>query len=227
MITASTFCRSYSSVWNDLIPTAELFVRKINLGYSREFPEMTAETRPMRRGFINELAFDLFSRDVVLGKRWSSSAISTQDIHAAATSFAPNGSAGLLADEVEDVREQHQRMMRVFAFEGQKLVAEPAFLGCGIRDSCKGDLLVDDTLYEIKAGERFFRSVDIRQLITYAALNDISKQFSVQRCGLFNPRIGVSLVIGVDELCLEVSGKKCADLFAEVIRAISSGEISR
>jgi hypothetical protein len=104
---------------------------------------------------------------------------------------------------------------------------EPIFPGCGIIDACRGDLIVSNILFEVKAGDRLFRSVDVRQLITYATLNQISKRFTIEKVGLFNPRIGVSATISVDDLCFEISGKNSIELFSEIAAAISSGEISR
>jgi hypothetical protein len=38
-------------------------------------------------------------------------------------------------------------------------------------ESCQGDILNNETLIEIKAGERGILSSDIKQIITYCALN--------------------------------------------------------
>ena len=67
-------------------------------------------------------------------------------------------------------------------FEGEgagELVIQPRFKGCGILDSCYGDLLMGNTLYEVKCIERNLRSIDIRQILAYCALNYQSKQFDI------------------------------------------------
>ncbi len=86
---------------------------------------------------------------------------------------------------------------------------------------------VDDTLYEVKAGERSFRSVDVRQLLVYASLSKSAGMRQLKQVGLFNPRTGLSFSMGLDELCLEVAGMPSEELLAEVIRIASSGETSR
>ena len=59
-------------------------------------------------------------------------------------------------------------------------------------DLGKGDLISSDALFEIKAGDRFFRSVDVRQLIMYGALNSVSQSYQINRLGLFSiPRVGI------------------------------------
>jgi hypothetical protein len=85
-------------------------------------------------------------------------------------------------------------------------------------------LIASNVLYEVKAGDRFFRSIDIRQLILYSTL---SGSFKIERLGLFNPRIGISATIPMDDLCFEISGKNSAELFSEIAAVVSSGDVSR
>jgi hypothetical protein len=241
VISGSAFCKLYSSFWRDLAPTTDLFVRRINLGqYVRDFSEMEVATAPARRGFINEVAFNLFCGSIRRGERWPPNAFSADEIRAAIASIQASIARRDVGkelqfesdpdiDEMADITEQHRRMMRVFAFDYPQstVVPEPIFAGCGIIDTCMGDLLVASTLFEIKAGDRLFRSIDVRQLVTYAALNHISKQFEITRVGLFNPRVGIRIEIGLDELCYEISGKRSVELLNEIYLATSSGEISR
>ena len=81
-------------------------------------------------------------------------------------------------------------------------------------------------LWEIKAGDRKFRSVDLRQVIVYAALNRASDQHDIKGLGLVNPRMGISFKAELDEFCLEMSGKPSGELLGEVVYYISSGDIS-
>ena len=61
----------------------------------------------------------------------------------------------------------------------------------------------------------------------YSALNHISKRFRIERLGRFNPRIGISATLPIDDLCLEISGKNSAELLSEIAAVVSSGEVSR
>jgi hypothetical protein len=72
-----------------------------------------------------------------------------------------------------------------------------------------------------------FRAVDIKQLLTYAALNFASAQRKLTRIGLFNPRMGISFSASLDEISLETSGCPSAELLPEIVRVISSGDTSR
>jgi hypothetical protein len=231
----------HSSFWKGIAPTTDMFVRRLNLGHSeREFPEMTIPTQPMRRGFINEVAFAVFCQGVRSKQSWPRSKLTKAELDQAVASVRSSEfrkevhgelkvEDNFAAEELLDIEEQRSRLMRFFLFNRahDALVLEPTFPGCGIIDASKGDLIVSNVLFEVKAGDRLFRSIDVRQLIMYSMLNHISKGRAIERLGLFNPRIGVSATISIDDLCFEISGKNSTELFSEIIAAISSGEISR
>jgi hypothetical protein len=231
----------HSSFWRGLAPTTDLFVRRLNLGhYDREFAEMKFATAPARRGIINEIAFSAFCKSSAGQVSWPPPPLTTAELDEAVSYVLSQSvrrearaefqwDGDLSAEERLDIEEQRNRLVRVFSFNrpAGSLVLEPSFPGCGIIDTSKGDLIASNTLFEVKAGDRLFRSVDVRQLVMYGSLNYISRKFRIDRFGLFNPRIGVSANIPVDDLCIEISGKPSADLFSEITSAISSGEISR
>lgn len=242
MITVTAFCRMHSSFWRDLTPTVDVFVRRLNLGhYEREFPEMKFATAPMRRGLINEIAFSVFCKAVGGGRTsWPPHNLTRTELEEALSSVKSQpirresrnetqSEDDISSDELSDIEEQRNRLIRIFSFgrPTDSLLLEPAFPGCGIIDACKGDLIISNTLFEVKAGDRLFRSIDIRQLIMYGSLNYVSRRFQISHFGLFNPRVGVSATIPADELCFEISGKSSTELFSEIANVISSGEVSR
>jgi hypothetical protein len=241
VITVSTFCKVHSSFWRDLTPTMDVFVRRLNLGqYERDFPELRASTSPTRRGLINETAFTVFCQQVRRNVGWPQPRLTTEDVRQGLAEVhsrtyhrelrvQAGDSDNLTEDELFDVEEQRNRLARMFCFEGRvsSLVIEPSFPGCGMIDSGTGDLISSNALFEVKAGDRSFRSVDVRQLIIYSALNYISRRYQIEKLGLFNPRVGISATISVDDLCAEISSKKSSELFSEIVAAISSGDISR
>jgi hypothetical protein len=240
VIPVSAFCKMYSSFWKEVAPTTDMFVRRLNLGhYEREFPEMTIPTQATRRGFINEIAFAVFCQSVREGKGWPLGKLSQTEFNQAVASVRATTAREEVYGEIRedvfgpeeflDVEEQRNRLMRFLFLNRsvERLVVEPVFPGCGIIDTGRGDLIASNILYEVKAGDRLFRSIDIRQLIMYGTLNHISKSFRIERVGLFNPRIGISATIPIDDLCFEISGKNSAELFAEIAAMVSSGEVSR
>lgn len=241
MISVSAFCKMHSSFWKGVAPTTDIFVRRLNLGhYEREFPEMTIPTLPTRRGFINEVAFAVFCQSVRRGQGWPPGRLSKAELDEAVTSIRSLSARKEIRGEIKqendlgpeellDIEEQRDRLMR-FLFINRSvgtLVVEPVFPGCGIIDTSRGDLIASNVLYEVKAGDRLFRSIDVRQLILYSTLNHISRSFRIERLGLFNPRIGISATIPIDDLCFEISGKNSAELLSEIAAVVSSGDVSR
>jgi hypothetical protein len=135
--------------------------------------------------------------------------------------------ASLLSDEENrEVAEISSSLSRFFN-ASKPLIPRPIFAGCGYVDASEGDAIFGSTLFEVKTVERPVRSSDIRQTITYAALNAASNQFDIQNVGLFNPRRGLYCDIGIEHVCSEISGRPAQELLAIIIQAISSGEISR
>jgi hypothetical protein len=102
----------------------------------------------------------------------------------------------------------------------------PTFRGCGLLDACAGDILIGNKLFEVKAGDRPYRSSDLRQLLTYCSLNSVDHSHEIKSVGCVNPRHGTYFCIEVDLLALELSSKSATELFAEIIYLLSGGDIS-
>jgi len=120
-----------------------------------------------------------------------------------------------------------ESLLKFFSDKKEGLVLRPTFLGCGFVDASEGDIIAQKTIFEIKTVDRKLRSKDIRQLITYAALNNASNKFPIDRVGLVNPRKGLYFSLSVDEVCSRISGASAAALLPVIIDALSSGSISR
>jgi hypothetical protein len=108
-----------------------------------------------------------------------------------------------------------------------EVIFEPSFSGCGFLNSCVGDVLIGDELYEVKAGDRRFRSTDLRQLITYCALNYAAGTCAIAKAGCVNPRRGTYFVFDLAAIAYAMSGKSAGELFSDIIYHVSSGGISR
>lgn len=118
---------------------------------------------------------------------------------------------------MNDSMEIALRLEDFFENEGMgELVIQPRFKGCGILDSCYGDLFMGNTIYEVKCVERNLRSIDIRQVLAYCALNYQSHQFDIDHVCIVNPRRGISFRFGVESLAQQASGKNSAELFHQI-----------
>jgi|LGVD01.1.fsa_nt_gb hypothetical protein len=71
VISERKFSNSFSSFWNELLPTADSFVRRMNLSLERYClpTESRFEVNRDRRSVINELSFRLFM-SLAKGKKY-------------------------------------------------------------------------------------------------------------------------------------------------------------
>jgi hypothetical protein len=215
------------------------FIRRLNRGnYDREFQPMLSNIEANRRGLMNEVAFELVCR-VIENQRNGGAAL---DIEKAIAGIVPiiqqvaihgerDGSydGDLRPMEIEDVKEQARRLLSRLDADrnAATIVCKPTFRGCGMLDRCEGDVVVGKTLFEVKAGERPFRSIDLRQALTYLALNHAGNSIALDTIGMINPRVGISFEMPIDEFCFEVSGRDSAQLFDAMIHSVTSGDVSR
>jgi hypothetical protein len=240
LIDASTFSGSYNAFWNASTPTCEHFIRRLNLGGLERYSRPMAQSKTSkRRAVIAEYAFALFvemKRDGMknsLGEAFKTKRIKEEAWIATAQRLSPFVGEGLNLsndfdeDELREVEEIKSRLLSFFSNPARRLVLRPVFKGCGYIDASEGDVIFGTSIYEIKTVERLFRSNDIRQLITYGALNYASRQFSLNKIGLFNPRRGQFCELEIDMVCAEIAGQPAQDLFATIVDAMSSGDISR
>jgi hypothetical protein len=129
MISGIAFSKLYSSLWRDVAPTTDLFVRRINLSqYERVFPESIMPTAPRRRGFVNEVAFAMFCDSIRNRNRWPVSIPTIDAVQGASATVRSssvhkedgkqsNIQGELTDDEIADIRQQYGRMMRTFTGE--------------------------------------------------------------------------------------------------------------
>ena len=231
MIDASTFASRHNAFWASCAPTSEHYVRRINLEFAERWsPPVDRPEEVIRSAFIAELAFAQFSAmvgDVEFDK------IEALALEETKRRIAPLLDDPFVLEREISAAEQKQlshleRNLTTF-FRGRvgSLSVRPVFAGCGYVDASEGDVISGACLFEVKAVDRQFRSVDIRQLITYCALNYQSKQFQIDSIGIFNPRRGLYFEDTVEGVAREISGQPSQNLFDSIISAISSGDISR
>lgn len=98
----------------------------------------------------------------------------------------------------------------------------PQIPGYGIIPKLEADLAIDNTLYEVKTVNRNFRSSDLRQLLLYLGLDQISKKPRWEYGGLYNPRRGCFYKFKVDALSYRLSGGKAAkEAFTDLLEGFN------
>jgi len=235
MISEQHFSTSFTSIWHDIIPLADTYWRRENLRVEHWSPPVDNLAPIKIRGFINELAFEVFRKAVDTG-----------------TDNRKRDLLPLLNDSIENVsnyifritNDEHSvtsKLDEISAIETislasnllqsfsrrESIIFRPRFSGCGIVASCEGDLIYDECLYEIKAGDRGFRVSDLKQLLIYSSLAFSKGESEFSSVGLYNPRSGLFWKRTLDSVCLELSGLRESDVLAKISTSMTRLSVSR
>lgn len=233
MISERKFSNSFSSFWNELLPTADSFVRRMNLSLERYCPPTESKLKTIRdrRAVINELSFRFF---MCLVKRKDLSREDKIKLSIAVSKYIENFSPNIHIDlpiseeELNEAESLASSLSDYFSkWKNSELNFWPTFKGCGRIHSCKGDIISNDKLIEVKAGDRNFRIIDIRQIITYLSLNSLSNQYALKRVILLNPRKGFSFETTVELLIEGCSRRRPVDVFGDIIDFLSTEVLSK
>ena len=233
MISELNLSRSYTSFWNKTFPFLSRVVRKLNLEKTHYEDYFNTDSEPKRRALVNETGFRLFENMVANRLRRSNDIPIDQKslvLEKALTyvmrleKVDPHDFKNHSDNEVSEACTISDRLYDYFRSNepGKELILSPMFKGCGILDSCYGDVLCGDTLYEIKSGERDFRSTDIKQLFVYCALGFLSKNYEIRNIGLINPRNGIYAIVPLKDAIDIASGRSITETFGDLIDFIDS-----
>lgn len=178
MITERRFAASHHGFWHELLPMGERYLRVLNENRTRYIEAFAPRTAPQLNGVVNEVAFRLFarcSRDKISLRSVASGIVDEEESAARAfiEAFRQHGRGPLppLTEHGRDDAIDLARRIEQF-FEGvapSDLTLQPHFQGCGWLSECDGDAFGNGVLYEVKAGDRSFRMLDVRQVLTYCA----------------------------------------------------------
>jgi hypothetical protein len=240
MISASKFARTYTSFWQEcLFPNDKDFVRDANRSSQVYCRALTGTAERDRYGDVSEIALRLFAASVAdknLLKSKRRTAAKIREICGLDLveigEFGASGRKGLTIvgkKVTADALEIAERL-RLFIERhhyGEPLIFTPSFPGCGFVDRGEGDILLGETLYDVKSSEETFRLNHFRQLLVYLTLNAYSRAYEIRRVGLINPRRGDYFHLEVEAFTEGISGKHSSELFSEIVAFISGGGISR
>lgn len=231
MSTEKELAVSHPGFWERTLPLSEAYVRTMNRSVERFAVPMASSCEPARRGLVNEAGFRLFAAaratnrvvsaldDADVDTAWSQAARHVRTMRQYGRSpIDPTPRLGELPEAIV-------LATRIASFVASRsaanIVVEPTFPGCGWVDEARGDVLTDNALFEVKAGERRFRSIDLHQLLTYCALNFVAKSYDITNLGLVNPRWGTFIILDLDDLCTDCAGTSTADVLDEIVNYIS------
>ncbi|WP_369310571.1 hypothetical protein [Providencia rettgeri] len=236
MISEVTFSKKFTSFWNEVLPNAKNYVRLINGGLLKaEYSPFPLTPRKQNIALINTLSFYMLRE--LINQKTKFDLLSTPSflkgnefklIMENSLEYLSNFSYGkdfllpLNNDELTQVNRLFKLMYNHFIKETKSICIDPCFDGCGFINPSYGDLIHNDTLTEIKSGERKFSLTDIRQIVIYLTLNHYSNiPYKIERIELFNPRMGISFSEDVESFCLNISALSCTELYSEIQKYVT------
>lgn len=233
MISETHFASAYTAFWDQLLPMGARLVRHINLSRERWCEPMMSSVPADRRALVNEAGFRLLRARSRNGHILAQNEVSPDEelgICESARVFleglrrtSSGPLLGLTGEELQEAKQLAQRLSDYIDVceSGHPVLVSPSFQGCGILQACSADLFVEPTLYEIKAGDRDFRLVDVRQLLVYCALGLYSDSLRIIDVGLLNPRLGVYFRLDLDSLVRAASGRSVVETTNDIIEFLS------
>src|ERR1041385_746798 len=152
MISEKSFSHSYTSFWQGVLPLGDSFVRRLNRTYvNASYSPLASSVDASRRGLVNEMGFELFrmmvqsGRPPLLVERLRAAKDVQQKISALELKHALITDSPYVLDPAEwkEAELIERRLSRFFGGH-QLLIVNPLFRGCGILNSCNGDVLADN-----------------------------------------------------------------------------------
>lgn len=228
MMTEKKFATVFSAFWRDLLPGTDRYVRRMNLALQRFALSLDPLAPIEERGITNEMGFRLFCQ-MVADDQDSWTRLRQDVVEQVASDtvnyirrFRDSMSEGIRKPSKNAVQEAGQLAERLLGFLRVKpgwdrRICRPSFAGCGIIEECEGDVLLETALYEVKAGDRSFRAADVRQVLTYCALNYAKPKYNIDRIVLVNPRRGFFFEVSLDTMCRELAGANPGAILSDIV----------
>ncbi|MEX4003596.1 hypothetical protein AB4Y38_32450 [Paraburkholderia sp. EG285A] len=246
MISERVFAKSFSSFWQELVPLlTPRFVGLFNEAYRKDLVNKSGrllETVPIEPGtradIVAEFAF-WSARLVHDCGRDADSLLDQPEIVQEASRMAfevvqkyegvkPAVIGPLSPSELRqglELTKNYASLYRV-CLPAEHIEFSPRFQGCGFLNAGEGDLGIDGTLVEIKTTTRKVAGRDLRQLITYLALDAAAGRQRWSHVAVFNPRRGTFHRAEVDALLLRISGgKPRVDVLGELVEFVQATEL--
>lgn len=233
MISERKFVSSHSSFWRAVLPLGDSFIRTINRRLRAFAGEYPSQFPGSRNAAISELGFRIFSEvDHIILAGVPGEAVDAPLVLSLARQTETYieqldrtiGPREIRREERLEALVIARRLSDFFAFyeTERPLITRPSFAGCGILHDSEGDVLAGSVLYEIKNVDRDFRLVDVRQLLTYAALNSAEPRYEIDVLALLNVRTGKYFRIGLNNLSLAAAGYSATRLLSEIINYLTA-----
>lgn len=236
MISEVTFSKKFTAFWNQILPNSKNYIRLINAGLiERVYEPFAPARRKCNVALINVLSFELLK--AVVSRKLTIDDVSRKGffnsneynvIFNYSINFLSRFSYGndlelpLDNDEIHEVIVLYKAMHTRYVANSKIIIVEPKFAGCGFINESHGDIYCENTLIELKSGERNFSVMDLRQILTYCTLNYYKLDaLCINKIELFNPRMGIAYSENIEEFCQNLSALSSQELFSEIQKFIT------
>lgn len=222
MISEITFAKDYTSFWNSLLTNGKNYVRLVNgtLVTDTHKPLIKESNHSAMIAFINLVSFKMFSFYIENKRNLNSEEIHNI-CHTAADQlkrFSPFYHEFTIPDFFT-IKEEVNFITKhlLTRYQNQEVVISPAFSGLGFLNRSEADLIFDNTLVELKSGERKFKLIDFRQILIYLTQNHFSKEpLDLEYFELFNPRMGILFESRIDDMVYQLSALTPVEVYEEI-----------
>lgn len=219
MISEINFSKSYSSFWNEYTPWLNNYVEEVNTDKTLFIEDpLFVDDESIYRSINSIVSFTRY-KELLKGND-----IQTGDCLQLAMdtiNLFPRTNIETYTLTDANIQAIIQISDRLYKRYNKDIKVNPQFCGCGVIDNCNGDILKNETLVEIKAGKRKISATDIKQMITYYALNNHTHAFNIQEFELYNPRTGFLWNSNIQVLISDISSISAYELCDEIGKYVS------
>lgn len=221
MISEVTFSKLYTSFWNSLLINSKNYVRLVNGALIEDIHKPITSYSSQYNAYINILSFELYEKSLDKG----SLVFSKQEIDLACKySFDKVNSFTSFYKSVQippykEIKNEVDFILKSLTVQYQNkspIIRQPLD-GIGMLNHSEIDLMYSSTLVEVKSGDRKFKTLDFRQVITYLTQNHYSSNpVAIDRIELFNPRMGILFNTDIDSMIYELTVLTPNEVYEEV-----------
>lgn len=220
MISERDISEKFSSLWKQHFPLlTPNFIRVFNetqISVINSKPVKALEE--VRYDLVSEAAFNL-SELAFLNKAKPFNAFSVDNeqkriIDLTARSIWKSGNyseSDLLISDIENqeiISIADNTLEFIEKLDEKVVIFKPKLKGYSFIPDLTADISIGDTLFELKSVNRNFKSSDLKQLIIYIALRQLSGNENWKFAGLYNPRKGTYCKFNIKNLVYNLTGGK-------------------
>ena len=226
MISATTFSRGYTSFWQEIAPWLNSYVVNINNAeLSRRGNSLDSFDKPEHKAINNLTAFIQFANEKNQNSSKLDYKLSLDKALSILKHISPEALESYSLNTANKIVISNQ-VKNLHSVYFHKCEFNPIFPGYSIILEAEGDIVIRDTLVEVKAADRKVSSGDIKQILIYVILDYLSKEKKgLSNVELYNPRHGTLYSIRIDELCSNISSLSLSEMclyFENYIENLSS-----